>query len=198
MNATTALPSLPWDWTGLCTNVSISTSQAEFYHAPAETVNGRLPLSLAIQDGLAPVEGIWRHGRRLAPVARRPGRRKVAFAARAGVLVLIVGAAGACNGDEPKLTPDNRDVRRIVNAVSSVVYQCLSVEAGYTDRPDAKVLRRDVDFLVDAWSRLRADARFRTPTGTTTLRDQSRVAVRRLDAGCAPKQASMLRDAIED
>jgi hypothetical protein len=83
-------------------------------------------------------------------------------------------------------------------AVSGVVYQCLSVEAGYTDRPDAKALRRDVDFLVDAWSRLRADSRFRTTTGTTTLREQSRVAARRLEAGCAPDQASRLRDGAED
>jgi hypothetical protein len=118
-----------------------------------------------------------------------------------GALAIIVCWAGlplACNGDEPKVTPDQRDGARVVAAVSDVLYQCLVVEAGYTDRVEARRVERDVDYLVRAWDRLRPDSRFRTQTGRTTLRRQSRVAVRRLEAGCAPKQAARLEQAMEE
>jgi hypothetical protein len=105
---------------------------------------------------------------------------------------------GACGGDKEKVTPDQRDVNRIVAAVSNLAYECLSVEAGYTDSPDARAVERDVDFLVDASSRVRADARFRTATGATSLREQSEIAARRLAAGCAPAQAARLNDAAEE
>ena len=104
----------------------------------------------------------------------------------------------ACDGDEPKVTPDGRDAARIGAAVTDVIYQCLAPEAGYTDRVDARQVDRDVDYLVSAWDRLRADARFRTATGSTTLREQSKTAVRRLEAGCAPKEATRLEQAMEE
>jgi hypothetical protein len=116
-------------------------------------------------------------------------------------LVMIIGWAvfvGACNGDQPKVNPDQRDVNRVMAAVSEVVYQCLAVEAGYTDRLESKSVGRDVDYLVDAWARLRPDAHFRTATGMTTLRRQSNVAARRLERGCAPRQADRLREAMQD
>lgn len=81
---------------------------------------------------------------------------------------------------------------------SDVLYQCLAVEAGYTNRVDARQVARDVDYLVSAWDRLRPDSRLRTQTGSTTLRQQSRVAVRRLEAGCAPKEAARLEEAMEE
>lgn len=114
------------------------------------------------------------------------------------LLLVIYWAAllAGCNGDPPKVPPDRRDVSRLVTAVSDVVYQCLAVEAGYSNRLDARAVERDVEFLVDAWGRLRADSRFRIETGTTTLRRQSRVAYRRLDRGCAPRQAARLQEAM--
>jgi hypothetical protein len=118
-----------------------------------------------------------------------------------GALAIVVCLAGlplACDGDEAKVTPDQRDARRVVAAASDVLYQCLAVEAGYTNRVDSRQVARDVDYLVSAWDRLRPDSRFRTQTGSTTLRQQSRVAVRRLEAGCAPKEAARLDEAMEE
>lgn len=120
---------------------------------------------------------------------------------RAGALAIVLCSTGltlGCDGDEPKVTPDQRDATRVVAAVSDVLYQCLAVEAGYTDRVEARRVGRDVDYLVRAWDRLRADSRLRTATGSTTLRRQSRVAVRRLEEGCAPKEAARLEEAMED
>ena len=118
-----------------------------------------------------------------------------------GAIAIVICAAVlplACDGDEPKVTPDQRDAARIGAAVTDVVYQCLEVEAGYTDRVDARQVDRDVDYLVRAWDRLRPDARFRTATGGTTLREQSKTAVRRLEAGCAPKKAMRLEQAMKE
>jgi hypothetical protein len=118
-----------------------------------------------------------------------------------GALAIVLCTAGpplGCGGDEPKVTPDRRDANRIVAAVSDVVYQCLAVEAGYTNRVEARRVDRDVDYLVRAWDRLRPDSRFRTTTGGTTLRRQSRVAVSRLEAGCVPKEAARLEQAMEE
>ncbi len=120
---------------------------------------------------------------------------------RAGALAAVivwVGLLGACNGDQPKVPPDQRDVNRLTAAVSDVVYQCLAVEAGYTDRLEARSVERDVDFLVDAWARLSADSRFRTATGTSTLRQQAKVTLRRLEHACAPKEAARLREAMKE
>jgi hypothetical protein len=116
------------------------------------------------------------------------------------VLALVLCLAsfvGGCNDDAPKVTPNPRDVNRVVAAVSDAVYQCAAAEAGFTSRADTRSVDRDVEVLVDAWDRLRADSRFDTATGTTTLREQSRIAVRRLDNGCAPRQAARLREAAE-
>jgi hypothetical protein len=120
---------------------------------------------------------------------------------RAGALAIVLCSTAlplGCDGDEPKVPPDQRDAARVVAAVSDVLYQCLAVEAGYTDRVEARQLERDVDYLVHAWDRLRADARFRTATGSTTLRLQARVAVRRLEEGCASKEAARLEEAMEE
>ena len=113
------------------------------------------------------------------------------------VLVCLAALIAGCNDDPPKVAPDRRDVNRLVSAVSDVVSRCLAVEAGYTNRVEAKVIERDVDFLVDAWGRLRPDSRFEIATGATTLREQSRIALRRLDRGCAPGQATRLQDAMD-
>jgi hypothetical protein len=88
-------------------------------------------------------------------------------------------------------------VARLAAAFADVVYQCRAVQAGYVDRIDARLIKRDVDFLVDAWDRLRPDSRFRTAAGPSTLRRQSRLTVRQLEDGCAPEQADRLEETME-
>jgi hypothetical protein len=115
-------------------------------------------------------------------------------------LALAIGCAcllAGCGGDEPTADPSQRDVNRIVAAVADVVYQCRAVQTGFVDRIDGRLVRRDVDVLLDAWERLRADSRFRTATGTSTLRRQSRLAIRQLGKSCAPQQADRLEEAME-
>jgi hypothetical protein len=113
---------------------------------------------------------------------------------------LAIGCAcclAGCGGDEPKVDPSQRDVARLVAAFADVVYQCRAVQAGYVDRIDARLVKRDVDFLVDAWDRLRPDSRFRTTTGPSTLRRQSRLTLRQLEDGCAPERANRLQEAMD-
>jgi hypothetical protein len=104
----------------------------------------------------------------------------------------------ACGGDEPKVEPTPRDVDRLVAVVSDVVLQCGAVDAGFLDRIDKRSLGRDVDYLIEAWDRFRPDARFRTETGTSTVRRQAKLALRRLENDCAPAQAARLREAVEE
>jgi hypothetical protein len=78
------------------------------------------------------------------------------------------------------------------------MYQCGAVDAGYVNKVDARSIKRDVDFMVDARGRLRPNSRFRPGTGTTTLGWQARLVVRRLGAECAPSQGARLRQSLED
>jgi hypothetical protein len=145
-------------------------------------------------------------GRRLSAFRfwrnRQTGKlpRRMAFVRGCAFAIVLCSAALplSCDGDEPKVAPDQRDATRVVAAVSDVVYQCSSVEAGYTDRVEVRQVERDVDTLVRAWDRLRPDSPFRTATGRTTLRRQASVAVRRLEEGCVPKEATRLRKAMEE
>src|SRR5919108_574278 len=70
-------------------------------------------------------------------------------------LALAIGCAcllaGCLGGDEPKVDPTQRDVNRIVAAVADVVYQCRAIQTGFDDRIYARLVRRDVDVLLDAW-----------------------------------------------
>jgi hypothetical protein len=103
----------------------------------------------------------------------------------------------ACDGDQPKVEPDRRDIDRLMTAVSDIVTQCQAVEAGYVSKVDTGSVTRDVDHLVDAAERLRAEARFATATGASTVGRQVRLALRRLQ-GCAPAQGARLAEALED
>jgi hypothetical protein len=114
------------------------------------------------------------------------------------VVICCTCVLTACDGDEPKVEPSRRDVDRLLAAVSDVVYQCGAVDAGYVTKVDARSIKRDVDFMVDAWGRLRPNSRFETATGTTTLGRQARLVVRRLEAGCAPSQGARLKESLED
>jgi hypothetical protein len=114
------------------------------------------------------------------------------------VVICCTCAVAACDGGQEKGPPGKRDVDRLLAVVSDVVYQCGAVDAGYVKNVDAASIRRDVDFIVDAWGRLTPNSRFRTATGTSTLGKQARLVVRRLEAGCAPAQGARLKDTLED
>ena len=105
---------------------------------------------------------------------------------------------GACNGDQPQVDPGQRDINSLLGGVSEIVYQCRAAAAGQVANIDVSSVERDVDLLVNAWTRLRPDASFRTATGTNTLRQLARIALRRLEDGCAPKEAARLRKALEE
>jgi hypothetical protein len=113
------------------------------------------------------------------------------------VMLSCTCVVAGCDGDQPKVAPDRRDIDQLVTAVSDVVTQCQAVEAGYVTRVEVASVRRDVDHLVDAAERLRAESRFATRAGVSTVGRQVRLALRRL-RGCAPAQAVRLEDALDD
>jgi hypothetical protein len=103
-------------------------------------------------------------------------------------------ALTACGG-AARPAPTQRDVDRILAAMSDIVYQCQSVAAGYVAGADEPSLRRDVDALLGAYHRVRADAPFTIGASSgqgerTTLRKQLALAeITLADAGCSPTQA---------
>jgi hypothetical protein len=120
--------------------------------------------------------------------------RQLSFPALFALAVLA-----GCGGD-PKVAPGQRDVETIAAAVSDVVYQCGAVRAGYVARADGAAVTRDVDLLLSLHDRLDAGAKFDLPVAgaPTTLSAEMRLAARRLEGRCAPRQAARLRDALRD
>jgi hypothetical protein len=124
-------------------------------------------------------------------------RPSSAVATVVAVIAACATAAG-CGGGPSKPLPSQRDVAVITTSVSDVVYQCQSAAAEFIAAPDHGALKRDVDRLVSAAARLRADAPFRSARGPrTTLRQQLALAARNLRARCSPEQAARLDDAIK-
>lgn len=128
-----------------------------------------------------------------------PARPSSAFATAVAVIAACATAAGCGGGSsKPKPQPSQRDVAIITTSVSDVVFQCQSAAAEFIAAPDHSALKRDVDRLVSAAARLRADAPFRSARGPrTTLRQQLALAARNLRARCSPEQAARLDDAIK-
>jgi hypothetical protein len=124
---------------------------------------------------------------------------------RAATAVIVAGSCAlclGCGGAKHKPPPTQRDVGAITAAVADIVYQCQSAAAGFVAGPDEAALRRDVDALVSAYGRVRADAPFRLPSSTgqarrTTLRDQAALAARNLSADCSAKQAARVQAAMK-
>jgi len=128
----------------------------------------------------------------------RKGHRRSLAGAWVAVALCGAGLAGGCGEDE-RPAPEPRDIDAIGASVSDIVVQCGSVRSGFVEEPEHDTLRRDVRYLVEALERVDPDARFRPAAGEpTTLRDQVRLAVRQLERGCAPDQASALREALPD
>jgi hypothetical protein len=116
----------------------------------------------------------------------------------AGVASLL---ASGCGGGI-KHAPSQRDVNTIAAAMADIIYQCQSVAAGYIASADGASLKRDVNALLDAHSRLQANAIFvigapPAVTTRTTLRKELALAERNLkEAGCSPAQARRIADAL--
>lgn len=134
--------------------------------------------------------------------------------ALAGGVIIALLAAPGCGGDKPP--PGADDVDTILVATSNIVFQCRAVERGFMSI-DEEALDRDVDALVEAAEEFDPEATFRrsqsfepdVPVGDeaelevvdseTSLRDQSELAIARLDdESCSPQDAERLRDAIGD
>jgi hypothetical protein len=121
-----------------------------------------------------------------------------AFRTRAVVTVVACVTAAGCGGGSSKQPPSQRDVAVITASVADIVYQCQAAAAQYIATPDHKALKRDVDGLVSAAARLRADASLQPARGPrTTLRQQLGLAARNLRAGCSPEQATRLDEAVK-
>lgn len=134
--------------------------------------------------------------------------------ALAGGVIIALLAAPGCGGDKPP--PGASDVDTILAATSNIIFQCRAVERGFTSTVDEEALDRDVDALVGAAEEFDPDAEFRGPQPLaepdtpprdeaegdivdpeTTLRDQSELAIARLEEeSCSPEDAERLRDAI--
>jgi hypothetical protein len=114
--------------------------------------------------------------------------------------LICAGALVLGCGEDPKPAPEPRDIDAIGASVADIVVQCGSVRRGFVEEPDRDTLRRDVEYLRDALDRLDPDARFRVAAAgeATTLREQARLAVRQLERGCAPDQATALGDAAPE
>lgn len=118
----------------------------------------------------------------------------------------IIGVLGclllaACGGSTRR-APTQRDVARILAAMSDIVYECQSVAAGYVAGADEPSLRRDVDALLTAYRKVRGDAPFAIPAAgghgeRTTLRKQLGLAESNLkDGDCSPAQARRIAASI--
>jgi hypothetical protein len=131
------------------------------------------------------------------------GKRKATLSARGtlpralAALVLGVLCWMSTGCGEGKRAPTQRDVNVIAAAMSDVVYQCQSVAAGYLAGADSNSLRRDVDALLDAYRRLRADATIAIGAPPRlTLRRELVLAEANLRSGCSGREARRIAAAV--
>ena len=121
------------------------------------------------------------------------GRSRVVATVIASIVCLLVGGCGGA-----KNPPTQRDVNVVAAAMADIVYQCQSVAAGYLSSADSAGLRRDVNALLDAYHRLRADATI--PIGARhrlTLRRELVLAQTILrQSGCSEGQAGRIAAAV--
>ena len=112
-----------------------------------------------------------------------------------GWLVFTSLLVTACGSGVARRAPTQRDIDRILSAMSDIVYQCESVATGYVAGADEASLRHDVDALVSASQQVRGNASFVVQAGDgqgerTTLSKQLTLAEENLgQADCSPGQA---------
>jgi hypothetical protein len=117
------------------------------------------------------------------------------------VLAVVAGPAlAACGGGSsapPRRAPTQPDVARVAAAMSDIVLQCQSVQAGLASRVDAGALRSDVDALLGVYRRVRPDAKLTIgPLHTTPRRELELARANLRGDGCSPADARRVATAL--
>ena len=109
--------------------------------------------------------------------------------------------ATACGGGSssqpPRRPPTAHDVATIAGAVSNIVYQCQSVQAGLTASVDTAAIGGDVDALVRVYRRVVPGAKVTIGQLHTTPRRELALAQANLaGGGCSAGAARRLTNAL--
>jgi hypothetical protein len=124
------------------------------------------------------------------------------LAKRAALTVAMAACLGAtaCGGSSqpPRRPPTARDVATIAGAVSNIVYECQSAQAGLTAGADPAAIAGDVAALVRVYPRVVPDARLTIGRLHTTPRRELRLAQANLAGGdCSAAAARRLASALD-
>jgi hypothetical protein len=123
-------------------------------------------------------------------------------AAALGTLAIAVGSGlTACGGGgsaaPPKHAPTQRDVSAVAAAMSDIVLQCQSVQAGLVAAVDQRAVRNDVDALLGVYRRVRPDARLTIgPLHTTPRRELALARANLQGGGCSAAAARRVAAAL--
>ena len=124
-------------------------------------------------------------------------RTRAAAAAVAVACSLTATACGGSSSAPPKRPPTDADVVAIGKAMSDIVLQCQSMQAGLTESVDASSIRRDVDALVRVYRGVQPDAKLTIGRLRTTPRRELELARANLQGGgCSPAAARRLASAL--
>ena len=127
---------------------------------------------------------------------RRSRARAATFAAIAACLVAT--ACGSGSSAPPKRPPTTRDVAAIAKAMSDIVYQCQSAQAGLTANADAVTIGRDVNALLGVYRRVRPDAELTIgPLHSTPRRELELARANLQGGGCSRGAARRLTSALQ-
>jgi hypothetical protein len=124
-----------------------------------------------------------------------------ARAAAVGAAAIVAGPAlAACGGGAdapPKHAPTQRDVSAVAAAMSDIVLQCQSVQAGLVAAVDQGAVRTDVDALLGVYRRVRPDARLTIgPLHTTPRRELALARANLQGGGCSAAAARRVAAAL--
>jgi hypothetical protein len=111
-----------------------------------------------------------------------------------------LGLAGCGSGSPtpPKRPPTQRDVATVAGAMSDIVLQCQSVQAGLVAAADPRAVRRDVNALLGVYRRVRPDAGLTIGPLHTTPRRELELARANLQGGnCSAAAAKRLAAALQ-
>jgi hypothetical protein len=123
-------------------------------------------------------------------------RAPVAAVAAVAACLAMTGCGGGGSSGPPKRPPSAGDVAAVAGAMSDIVFQCQSVQAGLTASVDASAIGRDVDVLLHVYRRVRPDAKLTIGPLHTTPRHELELARANLQGGCSPAAARRLANAL--
>jgi hypothetical protein len=125
----------------------------------------------------------------------RPRTRAAAVAAVVSCL-MATGCGGGSSGPSQR-SPTARDVATVARAMSDIVLQCQSVQAGLVAAVDSGALRGDVDALLGVYRQVRPDAALTIGPLHTTPRGELELARANLQGGgCSAAAARRLGGAL--